>query len=84
MLTPKLISLPVFTECTGSSQAAPVAQLVTLARSVLIRVLLGDLVVRPAVEDARVDLVQRLARHRGQVTSLSGASPDCLAQGRQQ
>ena len=57
--------------CAGRNRAlflepaclpAPVAQLVALAGGVLVGVLLRDLVICPAVEDARVDLVQRLNR----------------------
>ena len=61
---------------------APVAQLVALPRGVLLGVLLRDLVVRPAVEDARLDLVQRLhVQSRDRITAWWGMIYDVLQAG---
>lgn len=43
-----------------NSVEAPVSELVALARCILFRVLLCNLLVGPAIKDARLDLIERL------------------------
>ena len=50
--------------------AMPVAQLVPFARSILLRVLLCNLLIRPAIKHACMDLIQRLC---GSQTHATGA-----------